>query len=295
MSSLLSYRPWNFRDGDASQITALTEPERKSDDRSPFVQYARSAALWAEWVREEVVGLDPEIQLPSVEIDGHSFRYALVPIDSLVPLVSVPPSARVHQQRLLEATQLYSEPIVVIELEDGTYSVVGNHELFSAAKAYQQELARPNKQRPSDVCLVAVADESYLSTIRAKPLSFGSTRPLEDLRQMLAEAGYADSPRTDDPHQAILQVAGENYLCPFPGSGDELEKLREILGVRSLDSSSDLPQTGAANGNPIVTLSPPKLTKIVLNSRFEFPYLAYTNSILPLPGANMWSLRDFRI
>ena len=295
MSSLLSYRPWNFRDGDASQISALTEPERKSDDRSPFVQYARSAAMWAEWVREEVVGLDPEIQMPSVEVEGHSFQFALVPIDSLVPLVSVPPSARVHQQRLLEATQLYSEPIVVIELDDGMFSVVGNHELFSAAKAYQQELARPNKQRPSDFCLVAVADESFLTTIGANPLSFCSPRPLDVLGRGLIEAGYAVSPRTDDPHQTTLQVAGENYLCPFPGDGSDLEKLREILGVRSLDSSSDSIKSDATNGSPIVTLLARQLTKSTLNSRFAYPYLAYTNSILPLPGANMWSLRDFRI
>ncbi len=239
--------------------------------------------------------LDPEIQTPSVEVAGHAFRYALVPIDSLMPLVSVPPSARVHQQRLLEATQLYSEPIVVVELEGGIYSVVGNHELFSAAKAYQQELARPNKQRPSDFCLVAVTDESFLTTIQAKPLSFCCTRPLDELRPMLIEAGYAVSPRADDPQHATLQVAEDKYLCPFRGSDGELEKLREILGVRSLDSGSDLINLDDSSGNAIVTLMSPKLTKNVIKSRFEYPYMAYANSILPLPGANMWSLRDFRI
>ena len=148
MSSLLPYSPWNFKDGDASQISSLTEPERKPDDRSPFVRYARSAALWAEWVREDIVALDPEPQSPSERIKGHLFRFLVAPIDSLFGTMSVPPSAKDHQQRLLESTQLYVEPIIVIPSEDDSFQVVGNHELYAAALAYQKELARPQSRAP---------------------------------------------------------------------------------------------------------------------------------------------------
>ena len=118
MSDLSPYRPWKFKDGEGDRISGFMNPDRNKDDRSPFVRYARSAAMWAEWVREGIVVLDPEIQSPKLEVDGIGFQYGLMPLEQLRPLVSVPPSAKDHHQRLLEATQLYSEPILVVPYGD---------------------------------------------------------------------------------------------------------------------------------------------------------------------------------
>jgi hypothetical protein len=291
MSILTSYRPWNLVGGD---IEALRNPERNKDDRSPFVRYARSAAMWAEWVREGVAILDPESQNPTAVVDGYAFRYGLIHLDSLVPLVSVPPSAKDHQQRLLEATQLYSEPILVCPIGD-KYAVVGNHELYAAAKAYQDELARPGKVRASDTCLVAVCDPTYLPTISATPLYFASDKSIDSLREDIQSAGFAVSPRTDDPSENVVLVGDETFSCAFESGSQWTQRLGHALGVRSMDFGSNDPNFAVKADQTKVTLMSPKLTSSVLKVEAEFPYGAFQANIKPLPGANMWSLRDFRV
>lgn len=295
MPSLLPFRPWKFKDGDPSQISQLTEPERKFDDRSPFVRYARSAALWAEWVREDIVSLDPDQQMPVAMHDGFSFTFAVSPLSDLRATMSVPPAAKDHQQRLLESTQLYVEPIIVFPISNGDYAVVGNHELFAAAHAYQNEMARPGKLRPSDYCLVAVVEEQYLSTIQPQQLNYSVDKPGEVILAELSNAGYAVSPRTDDLNEACVQVEGQNLIkTPEPG-GHWKEELSQILGIRSLDFPSNTLTFAKEDTKTKVMLVSPQLTTGVLENGVEFAYGSQGNSIRPLPGANMWSLRDFRI
>ena len=295
MSRLLQYRPWNFRDGNASQIMALTQPERKSDDRSPFVRYARSAALWAEWVREEVVAIDPEPQMPSETVDGYSFRLAVMSVDSLVGTISVPPSAKDHQQRLLESTQLYVEPIVVIATGDDSFRVVGNHELYAATLAYQEELSRPNRVRPSDYCLVALADRSYLSTIQTVPLAFLASESTQDIVQKLQGSGYAVSPRADDPTSIALEVDGQILTKSIESGASWKAELAEVLGLRSLDQGSNISDVLVPSDKEKITLTMPKLVLADQKTGIEFPYGSLDANIKPVPGANMWSLRDFRV
>ena len=294
MPSLIPYRPWNFRDRDANQISRLMNPERNKDDRSPFVQYARSAAMWAEWVREATVVLDPELQTPMVEVEGNSFRYGLLSLDTISPLVSVPPAAKDHHQRLLEATQLYSEPIVVIPAGDDRFTVVGNHELFAAAKFYQAELIRPGKQRSSDVCLVAVCSEQYFAKVQVRHLNFASARSVGDIRSDLIATGYADSPRTDDPTAVTILLGGETFSKPLESGNHWTQHLAAILGLRGLDFGSNDPLLAIKAGQTKVTIVSPPISQSVLNIGSEFPYGSYEANISPLRGANMWSLRDFR-
>ena len=294
MSSLVPYRPWKFKDGDTDRILGLMNPDRNRDDRSPFVQYARSAALWAEWVREGIVGLDPEIQSPSVEAGGSTFRYALAPLDMIDSLISVPPSAKDHQQRLLEATQLYSEPIVVYPSRDGQFVVVGNHELFAAAKAYQAELARKGKQRSSDICLVAVCDDSFLSKVTPCALCFASDRSANDIRTDLVAIGFDFSPRTDDPTRFTIFLGDETLSVDLESGNQRTQHLMVVFGLRSLDFGSKESSLAMKEGQTKVTILSPQLSQNVLNFGSEFPYGSFEANIRPLPGANMWSLRDFR-
>jgi hypothetical protein len=294
MPLFLPYRQWNFKDGDLSRIWELTKTDRNKDDRSPFVQYARSAALWAEWVREGVVSLDPELQTPTVKVEGNSFRYGLVPINYLTQLVSVPPSAKDHLQRLLEATQLYSEPIVVVPNGEDRFVVVGNHELFAAAKANQAELARKGKQRSSDVCLAAVCAESYLRNISPCGLSYASDRPAAEIRTALKSLGFADSPRTDDPTTITILLGDETFSKKLESGSQWTQHLVSAFGLRSLDFGSNDTVFSVKDGQTKVTILSPKMSPNVLNCGSEFPYGSYEANIRPLPGANMWSLRDFR-
>ncbi len=294
MSHLIPYRPWKLKDGEADQIIGFMNPDRNKDDRSPFVRYARSAAMWAEWVREDNVVLDPEIQAPKLEVDGIGFQYGLMPLEHLRPLVSVPPSAKDHHQRLLEATQLYSEPILVVPTAGNKFVVVGNHELYAAAVAYQAELARPGKRRSSDICLVAVCDESYLSSIAVKELSFASDRSSDELRSDLVALGFADSPRTDDPTAITILLGGETFSARLESGNQWTQHLVAVLGLRSLDFGSNELVLSVKDGQTKVTIVSPQMSPIVLNSGSEFPYGTYEANIRPLPGANMWSLRDFR-
>ncbi len=294
MSDLIPYRPWKFKDGEGDRISGFMNPDRNKDDRSPFVRYARSAAMWAEWVREGIVVLDPEIQSPKLEVDGIGFQYGLMPLEQLRPLVSVPPSAKDHHQRLLEATQLYSEPILVVPYGDHKFAVVGNHELYAAAVAYQTELARKGKRRSSDICLVAVCDEPYLSSIAVNELSFASDRTSAELRNDLVALGFADSPRTDDPIAITVLLGGETFSARLESGNHWAQHLASVFGLRSLDFGSNEQVLSVKEGQTKVTITSPPMSPIVLNSGSEFPYGTYEANIRPLPGANMWSLRDFR-
>jgi hypothetical protein len=261
MSDLIPYRPWKFKDGIGDRIMRF---------------------------------MNPEIQTHRFEVDRFGFQYGLMPLDQLRPLVSVPPSAKDHHQRLLEATQLYSEPILVVKSGDEKFAVVGNHELYAAAVAYQTELARPNKRRSSDICLVAVCDEQYLSSIAVNELNYASDRAVAEIRSDVIGHGFADSPRTDDPTAITILLGEETFSMRLESGNQWTQRLVVALGLRSLDFGSNEQNLSTKEGQTKVTIVSPHLSPIVLNCGSEFPYGTYEANIRPLPGANMWSLRDFR-
>ena len=291
--TLTPFRPWKFKDPSTADISAFLNPERNQDDRSRFVRYARAAAQWAEWVREEFVVIEPTSQMPTLQLDGQTFTYAIAPVEQLLATISVPPSAKDHHQRLLEATQVYVEPIIVVE-DGNRFTVVGNHELFAAAVAYQKELARPNRQRSSDLCLVAVVNPSYIATVQTNPLTFETDQSPDAIKTGLEELGYAVSPRTDDLSTTKVHVDGEIWSnAPQPGK-DWKDALSRVLGIKSLDFRSNETTTSTQTEKTRITLLSPQLSRNVQQIGMEFPYSALTSTIVPIPGANMWSLRDFR-
>ena len=294
MPNLLPFRPWTFANGDTRQISALKEPERKADDRSPFVRYARSAALWAEWVREGVVVQASEPFIPTKDVNGFELTFGILPIEALEPTMSVPPSGKEHLQRLLEGVQLYVDPILVLPMESGKYKVVGNHELFEAAKAYRDDMARPGRVRSSDHCLVAVVNEEFLSQIGVQDRVFVTNKDEEAIEADIQSIGFAGSPRADDPSKFSIQIGSKSFnKAPEKGS-DWQVSLAQALGIRTLDLSSN---TGSfesnSSGKKIVLTSPP-VTKRVLELGILYPFGSLTQELDVVSGAIMWSLRDFQ-
>ncbi|MBS1703924.1 MAG: hypothetical protein JST12_19830 [Armatimonadetes bacterium] len=292
MPNLLSFRPWTLQDWNPEAISQLKNPERKPDDRSPFVRYARAAALWAEWTREGTVVQEHESSFPNVEMGGIEFKFALTRIQSLRPLVSVPPSAKEHYQRLLEGTQVYIDPIIVVPFGDG-YQVVGNHEVFEAAKAYQSDLARPGKIRSSDYCLVAIADEKLLDSVQVRKLTFDSKKTDEDIVNDLLRAKYVLSPRADAPDSIRVEI-GDKILVKTPESGGAWKQtLAAAIGAKSLDISSKPNDSGSNVSGKKIVLASPKMSRNVLEIGTEYPFGSVYTEIAPLSGVKMWSLRDF--
>ena len=92
-----------------------------------------------------------------------------------------------------------------------------------------------------------------------------------------------------------VQVDNEIFTKnPDSGSYWKVD-LSQILGVRSLDFPSNALNFAKESDKTNVTLMSPKVTTGVLENAPEFAYSSQGNSIKPFPGANMWSLRDFRI
>jgi hypothetical protein len=136
-----------FDTSDIDALLELLQPERKPDDRSQFVRYARIAAQMAEWDRNGTNKRSTSLSAPSTE----EFEYGVARLSDLSCSVEVAPRDKEEPQRILEATQIYFQPILV----SSEGEVLGNYQLFAAAKAIQEDLARPGKERASDYCLVA--------------------------------------------------------------------------------------------------------------------------------------------
>lgn len=293
MPELLPFRPWTLREWDSDLIAHLKNPERKPDDRSPFVRYARSAALWAEWVRDQVVHQGESAENPTVHVNGHAFRLGITLLDHLRPLVSVLPSAKEPVQRLLEGLQVYVDPIVVVEQSDGSYLVVGNPELFAAAQAYQEEVARPGRTRSSDYCLVAVADSSYLESLEIRPLVYEATRPFEEIANDLLRDGYALSPRQYGPNDLTIDIDGKTFVKSFEANSDWKLVLVRTFGIKTLDNHIKLDNSKEPLSGKKIVLTTPRLSQDVHDIGTERPYGSVIAREVPISGAAMWSLRGF--
>lgn len=297
MAPLLPFRPWRFAEADsvAPPLVQINDPEpylenansvlhlagfeRKSDDRSPFVRYARGVATWQRWVQSDVVRQDEEAG--TFEIDG--FRYGLAPILSLRSSVSMKPAIREHYQRILEGTQVYFEPIVINE----NGSVIGNWELFEAAKEFSSDMHRAGKVRPSDYALVAVAPAGWESAMTRHWVEVNAKAPNLDPLSAL-------SPRTEDPRFPTINVDGKAYQIDNIAYPDWLAIVTGSLGVATpnlnlkVQDLTEKPAPGKA------WLLPPAPTLETLGQPEQFPFDSLSNSNVPKSGAILWNLRDFR-
>jgi uncharacterized protein (DUF1015 family) len=115
-------------------IVHLTLPEQKSDDRSKFVKYARSAALLAEWRREGVLLLEEKpaiyryrqtFTLPHLGVLTRTSIIALIKVEPYSKGVVLPheetfPKHKEDRLRILEATRAHLESIFgLVEDPDG--------------------------------------------------------------------------------------------------------------------------------------------------------------------------------
>ena len=149
LGSMLELRPYRVLEyhGSIDALMELLQPEREPGDRSQFVRYARIAAQMAAWDRDGTNKRSTALASPVV--DG--FEYGVARLSDLSSSVEVAPRDKEEDQRILEATQIYFSPVVV----SAAGEVLAGFELFAAAIALRDELARPGKERASDFCLVA--------------------------------------------------------------------------------------------------------------------------------------------
>ena len=146
---MLELRPYRVLEyhGSIDALMELLQPEREPGDRSQFVRYARIAAQMAAWDRDGTNKRSTALASPVTE----GLQYGVARLADLSCSVEVAPRDKEEPQRILEATQIYFSPILVSA--DG--EVLSGFELFAAAIALRDELARPGKERASDYCLVA--------------------------------------------------------------------------------------------------------------------------------------------
>ncbi|MEI7576961.1 MAG: hypothetical protein WCK51_08715 [Armatimonadota bacterium] len=146
---MLELRPYRVLEyhGSIDALLELLQPEREPGDRSQFVRYARIAAQMAAWDRDGTNKRSTALASPVA--DG--LEYGVARLSELTCSVEVAPRDQEEPRRILEATQIYFSPIVV----SAEGEVLDGFELFAAARAIQEELERPGKERASDFCLVA--------------------------------------------------------------------------------------------------------------------------------------------
>lgn len=159
---MLELRPYRVLEyhGSIVDLMELLQPEREPGDRSQFVRYARIAAQMAAWDRDGTNKRSISLEAPIA--DG--FEYGVARLSDLTCSVEVAPRDKEEPQRILEATQVFFSPILV----SAEGEVLGGFELFAAARAIQDELARPGKERASDFCLVA-------KSLNSDPLDIASS------------------------------------------------------------------------------------------------------------------------
>jgi len=231
-------------------VVHLTLPEQKSDDRSKYVKYARSAAALAEWRREGALALEDRpafyryVQTFHVPGSSQTFRrtaiIALIKVEPYEKGVVLPheqtfPKHKEDRLRILEATRSHLECIYGLfeDPDGGIFALIEGqpseelaaietgdvtHELYAitdpdACAAISQALA-PNK--------VWIADGHHrYETACNFRAALGEREGLvpEDFMMMALSS-------MSDPGLALLPT--HRILRALPGTADEaLAALRE--------------------------------------------------------------------
>ena len=344
MALLHPFRAWRFTDIQANaplanritpdwpmpagiSIAQLTANESQSDDRSKFVRYARSSALWAEWQRSGMVVRDDQKAFHILEVEGHRWLMGVMELgqesQNLRTLQVPPPAHREHKQRLLEATQMYYEPIVVVgnlssplksltdsgeclipaeealTFEEG-FLVEENSDLADAAYAFQSDMARVGKIRPSDHALVAidladqVAEPSYLA-FQKLPVDF------ESLPKLLNDIGFRQTTRQEVPNELQVFLPGSEVSFTYNHVGVESgpiwRELQRVLSLRSINlnlQTRNLVEAEASMSDTTgIVIRMPKIPISLMSPYVGSPLGSFAVAKVPSAGAIMWSLRDF--
>ncbi|HLO97789.1 MAG TPA: hypothetical protein VK171_04265 [Fimbriimonas sp.] len=298
MNRLLPFRPWRFAEAgslspalvnvadpepfleNSDSVLHLAGFERKSDDRSPFVRYARGAATWNRWVQHGVVVQDAEPSLPVIE----GFKYGLAPVSSLRSSTSIKPAVREHYQRILEGTQIYFEPIVVAA-DDLT--VIGNTSLYHAAVEMYNDFARPGKVRASDYALVAIAPSGWEEQVSRNWIEV----PVKAVNH---EQLTALSPRTEDLCLAQVRIGTQTFFIDSKDDENWLAKLTGALGVSTLNLNLKVTDAESVPSDGVAWILPPLPYAQTLGTGEQFPFDSFSNNNVPDAGAILWNLRDFR-
>ncbi|HAY13436.1 MAG TPA: DUF1015 family protein [Fimbriimonadaceae bacterium] len=197
----------------------LVRPRRESDDRSQFVQYARSAAQLESWRRDGTLALADEPRIFGLKWHGMNVLYGLVAVTDLHPQGAELPTRGDDRLRLLESTDTFLEPLVAVadlptlnnleesilcELTDESLSlpglqVVDSPERLGAVRNFTEENPKATH------ALVAIVAKAH-----AQPVPLRLKRyPAPDLQTRCAELGTIFSgPELESmaPHDSLLRV-----------------------------------------------------------------------------------------
>jgi hypothetical protein len=288
MQDLRSFRPWKLKNDPMLPEVTIHElllTERKSDDRSQFVRFARVAATWNQWVEAGYLVRDEETTQPEIG----NWQFAVCPLSRIRATQTTLPAHKEERQRLLEGTQIYFDPICVQEIGN-EYIVIGNHDVHAAAVGFQEDMARPGKIRASDFALIAINSEPSLSP---NTLVYRVNRDLQEIMRDLQAIGF----ETSNPDSAgkMFQV----FLPDFAlASNIELDhafwqSLKSVLGLRTLDlnliSGSEAPKL--QSNEVAIRLPAPSHNPSIYMA--QSPQDSFSLANVPQTGAIMWSLRDF--
>jgi hypothetical protein len=299
MSESRPFRPWRFADPEAiapatttikdpnsflakpTSVTHLTLASKQDDDRSQFVRFARASAQWKRWIADGTLVQEAE----TLQVSHQNWTYTICLLESLIPSQSSLPKRRDERQRLLEATQVYFEPILVQKDDSGRPVVIGNHDLYAAAKSFQDDMARPGKLRASDYALIAFSE----IPAEPKPTSLVYVKTQNDLDGLL-ELGFKKG-----HHDSGLVVSDHKQSWTFDGAwtADFRESLLRFLGLRTLDLNQVVDSNQRILGENQVQVTFPEWPNHRKRSSVESPQDSYLVANLPPSGAIMWSLTDF--
>ena len=270
----------------------MLEQDRINTDRSQFVRFARMTATWMQWGKEGVITQANEATSPSIVIQNDEFKFGVCLLSELASTESVVPATREEEQRTLEAMQVYFRPIVVTL----GGQVIGNHDMFAAAKSMQSDLARPGKIRPSDYCLVAITNPSKV-VLNEFSFSSTTTENRDIVTTQLLENGFSN--QLPQNGETALEISwNDSNLFVLPAKCLHWKSvLEQVFKVRKLD----------INANPISSGESTKAFDVTIKTHLKedfFSSVEHNESIELLPGtiviANtpqsgtiMWSPREF--
>jgi len=270
----------------------MLEQDRINSDRSQFVRFARMTATWMQWGKEGVITQANEATNPSIVINNDEFKFGVCLLSELAGTESVVPATREEEQRTLEAMQVYFRPIIVTQ----GGQVIGNHDMFAAAKSMQSDLARPGKIRPSDYCLVAITNPSNV-VLNEFAFTSTTTETSEIIAAQLLESGFSNQlPKNGETALEISWNDSKFFVLPAKCLHWK-SVLEQVFKVRKLD----------INANPISSGESTKAFDVTIKTHLKedfFSSVEHNESIELLPGtiviANtpqsgtiMWSPREF--
>ena len=145
-----------YADKDPHNVVHLTLPEAKSDDRSKYVKYARSAAALSQWRRDGVLKPEAEPALyrysQRFTVPGQRHEYTRTSFISLLKLESFEsgvvlphehtfPKHKEDRLRILEATRAHLETIFGLfeDAENLVEKVLSNAPVATLAEATDEE------------------------------------------------------------------------------------------------------------------------------------------------------------